>query len=234
MTTRPKARTCWRRSTEERHRTQHLPWRGAKPPGRKASAATGGMDRTQRRQRRPLSGALARMAPCCIMARPLRVLSRSRCRRGCRKVNLTFSLLTLSLLTSRLPYHVILLLTTTSIGLTSCLSPAPHLAPPPRSPAFFTGGSGLGLSARPRGLRASPVPTSEELQAAGSLHQPWMVALAHADATKAPLIGSGGGRGSSHRRTPSGNGPPGGGRGSCSKVSSIASSMVSLDSTAVD
>jgi hypothetical protein len=115
------------------------------------------------------------------------------------------------------------------------------------------------LSARPRSaaggvnaLRASPVPTAEELLHAGAAPtgcavplgtvQAWTVALAHTD-PKLPTGSSGGtvvhgsgGSMSSHRRTPSG----GDGRQyavpyrPCSKVSSIASSMVSLDSTVID
>lgn len=108
------------------------------------------------------------------------------------------------------------------------------------------------LTARPRSangganaLRGSPIPPtgSDELFAAPGRNsvaaQPWTVALAQADAklTTYSVQYASGGRssvGSSHRRTPSG----GDGRPTphrpCSKVSSVASSMVSLDSNVVD
>lgn len=59
----------------------------------------------------------------------------------------------------------------------------------------------------------------------GSNHQPWNFILEHAHA-KVPSIGASASRGKLHRRSGSG--------GFGSKVPSVASSMVSLDSTAVD
>ena len=114
-------------------------------------------------------------------------------------------------------------------------SPPPGHSPP-QAPGAGSGSAHL--SARPRSLnplRASPVHAAiatAEPEGMGPLQQPWSIALANADAKLSMPMSHGGGRGSNmHRRTPSNEARC---RGNCSKVSSVASSMVSLDSTAVD